>query len=338
MTAITYFKSQRFQALWLGLVIFGVLEQVFLFNLDLSKQVGIFIFFVLTLGMYHGLLDVILLKEHQQALKKLTYFSPIMLYFIIVVASLCLFKLLPFITIPILLLITVWHFGEQQGEQQSKYTNSHSPNLITRLILGGASISLPFFLAFKQLDQLLQMMLVDRFSYHSAILIWQIISYTWLLALSCYLVCWLLIALLTVFKLNSGKYSKVETVFKNILNTKQLAELFILLLSFYLLPLLLAFTMYFVAYHSLRHIADIHREHRIRFFLQPILIVSLASLLLLIAAFYVFPMQQFLTSRILQHLMYILSATIVLITAITIPHAGLISTWRYKLLNSKLVT
>lgn len=329
MTTITHFKLQKFQTLWLGLVILSVLTEYFLFKLDLNKQIGIFIFFTLTLGMYHGLLDVILLKEHQQTLKNMTVISPILLYLAVVIISLCIFKLLPFITIPILLVITVWHFGEQQGEYASSYIQHYT----SRLITGGASISLPFFLAFKQLDQLLQMMLVDKLSYYSAILVWQIISYAWLLALSCYLACWLLMALLTAFKFNLCKYTNAALTIKNTLNVKQFAELCILLFSFYLLPLLLAFTLYFAAYHALQHIADIHRGHRIRWFLQPILIVSLATLVLLVAALYVFPTPQHLTPSVLKYPVSILTAIIALLTAITIPHATLISTWRARLIK-----
>ena len=337
MTTITHFKLQKFQALWLGLVILSVLTEYFLFKLNLNKQIGIFIFLTLTLGMYHGLLDVILLKEHQQTLKNITVISPILVYLAVVIISLCIFKLLPFITIPILLVITVWHFGEQQGElqreQQGKYTSSYTQHYTTRLMTGGASISLPFFLAFKQLDQLLQMMLVDKLSYYSAILVWQIISYAWLIALSCYLVCWLLMALLTAFKFNLCKYTNAASTIKNTLNIKQFTELCILLLSFYFLPLLLAFTLYFAAYHAVQHIADIHREHRIHWFLQPILIVSLATLVLLVAAFYVFPTPQHLTPSVLKYPVSILSGIIALLTAITIPHATLISTWRAKLIK-----
>ena len=132
--------SWRRKSLLLGLALAGLyaLEQQWpLLGL------GLFVVFSLTLGMGHGALDMVLLLGQFKPRSKAMVFGA--LYLALTLLAGWLLSLSFAWALVVLLLMSVWHFGE-----------AYAGRLLLRLTVGGASLMAPLLLQKTALSQLLQ--------------------------------------------------------------------------------------------------------------------------------------------------------------------------------------
>ena len=72
-------------------------------------------FFILTVGILHGANDLILIETTNSDQKTSTFLKNLIKYIIIVVSGLVLFYLLPILALALFIIVSAFHFGDQQG-------------------------------------------------------------------------------------------------------------------------------------------------------------------------------------------------------------------------------
>jgi Brp/Blh family beta-carotene 15,15'-monooxygenase len=305
------------QNLLLALVLFFAALH-WLLGFSFNQQMLFFLAITLSIGMLHGMLDIVLLQYDFIEKKLSTNFAASgLLYALFAIGCVSVLLALPFLTIPILLVISVWHFGEKQRQQLIEKTCP-----IVRILIGGAAVAMPYLVAQPALQQLLGALNLTADALKMALFAWQFISLFWLMTV-------ILVALAALFKIHHW------------LNKIQWLELAIVALAFVLLPPLVAFSLYFGGYHALRHIRDVlqtsqtikNQPFKNQF--KYIALIALASACLLAGvAAYLANNSFALTANISASQLF--HATFILLVALTLPHAFLITLWRKSLHHKSL--
>lgn len=271
------------------------------FNFGLHSQIIFFLAIALTIGLFHGMLDIILLQN-----KPFQQRQFLLVYAALALGACLLLALFSGAALMILLLLSVWHFGEQQGEKSLKPKSKQS--IIKRFILGANALAAAFLLGGSDIAVVLTTILNQPVWLQTTWQLWRALSMLWLLAFAAYL-------LLLIFR------QQLQTFYAD------LFEIVLVWLAFLLLPPLVAFSLYFGAYHALRHIRDVLpnvQALKTHGAVLSLVVGASAGLLLLIATQYTNWQQTFSVGALLQ-------AIIILLVAVTLPHAILISLWRKNL-------
>jgi beta-carotene 15,15'-dioxygenase len=305
-----YFHHAYFHQFILLAMVLMLSAFYWLFGINLNHQMMFFLAVTLSIGMFHGMLDIVLLQQGFIA-KSLS--STSLLYSFFVVFCVLVLLALPILTIPILLVISVWHFGEKQRQQLAEKTCP-----IVRIVIGGAAVAMPYLATKSALLQLLNALHLTANALQFTLFVWQFISLFWLIVV-------LLVVLAGVFNIH------------NWLNKIQWLELAVVVLAFVLLPPLIAFSLYFGGYHALRHIFDVLQDTKsFKNQFKWIILVALISacLLAVVAAFLANNNFTFTTANISTDQLF--HATLILLVAVTLPHAFLITLWRKNLHDKSL--
>ena len=251
------------------------------------------------------MLDIILLQN-----KPFQQQQFLLIYGALVLGACLLLALFSGAALIILLLLSVWHFGEQQGEMIGRAqgdSKSHQP-MIKRFILGTNALAAAFLLGGNDIAVILTTILNQPVWLQTTWQVWRLLSVLWLMTFALFMA-------LLIYK------QQFQTFYADFF------EIIVVWLAFLLLPPLVAFSLYFGAYHALRHIRDVLpnvQALKTHGTVLGFVILASASLLLLIATQYTNWQQTFSVSALLQ-------ATIILLVAVTLPHAILISLWRKNL-------
>ena len=273
------------------------------FNFGLHSQIIFFLAIALTIGLFHGMLDIILLQN-----KPFQQRQFLLVYAALALGACLLLALFSGAALMILLLLSVWHFGEQQGEKSLKPKSKPKQSIIKRFILGANALAAAFLLGGSDIAVVLTTILNQPVWLQTTWQLWRALSMLWLLAFAAYL-------LLLIFR------QQLQTFYAD------LFEIVVVWLAFLLLPPLVAFSLYFGAYHALRHIRDVLpnvQALKTHGAVLSLVVGASAGLLLLIATQYTNWQQTFSVGALLQ-------AIIILLVAVTLPHAILISLWRKNL-------
>ena len=272
------------------------------FGFGLHSQIIFFLAIALSIGLFHGMLDIILLQN-----KPFQQQQFLLIYGALALGTCLLLALFSGAALMILLLLSVWHFGEQQGDNQGNKT------MIKRYILGANALAAAFLLGGSDIAVISTTLLNQSNWFDATWQLWRILSILWLLVSTVH-------TLLLIYR------QQLQTFYAD------LFEIAVVWLAFLLLPPLVAFSLYFGAYHALRHIRDVLHQSlpnvqalKSHGAVLGLVAVASAGLLLLIATQYTHWQPTFSVSTLLQ-------ATIILLVAVTLPHAILISFWR-KYLN-----
>ena len=129
----------------------------------------LFVGLSLSIGFTHGALDVVLLAREfnrPRALISVTF-----LYLIFTLALAAASAQLGWLVLPLLLLMSVWHFGEPYGRWESS-------DWLARLIAGGAGVMLPALVSSRALQELLVVPFGSDF--HLAWNSWKFLAWAWL--------------------------------------------------------------------------------------------------------------------------------------------------------------
>jgi Brp/Blh family beta-carotene 15,15'-monooxygenase len=313
-----------YHLLLLTLVLAGHTLQRF-FGFGLNSHIIFFLAITLTIGVFHGMLDIILLQNKPFTQK---YFLQI--YAALALATCGLVGIFYGAAVIVLLVLSVWHFGEQQGKLEDTTVAKLSipkQSIFRRVVLGASPLAAAFLLGGDDITVILTTVLHESawlgfswlgFSWLKVTwLSWQALSYSWLLLFAIHL-------LLQLYK--QRQYA---------LNVDA-AEIAVVWFAFLMLPPLVAFSLYFGAYHALRHIRDVlASKNVIKTHQKALLLTALASAWMLGGLLWLFAGNASQIINIFSS-QTILQATIVLLVAITLPHAILISFWRNSFRDKSL--
>jgi Brp/Blh family beta-carotene 15,15'-monooxygenase len=307
------------QLLLLALVLLmAALQQLFQFSLQL--QILFFVILTLSIGMFHGMLDIVLFKD--PAFKNPRF---LLAYGLAAFALILLLTKVEMLALPILLVLSIWHFGEPQ--RFDKPAKSQLQKGLQRYLLGANSLAAPFFLQGASLHDIVQNITNFSDTMHIAWLVWSVIAMAWLPVL---------VTLLGLFLV--GSFDKQASFKPAILET------IVVWLAFVLLPIWLAFALYFAAYHAFRHIRDVlhaatsrmdigSQRHRFNIAWVALLTIVLIVFVLvqISGQFSSIDSTQIVPTDTNQWLRML----VILLTAVTLPHAILVHFWRRDLLINK---
>ena len=214
---------------WLVLAVLVVVAVVILRKLDQSDtQAGLWVFIGLTLttGFFHGALDIVLLQREfvsrYQLATALTWYAGSAL----LLAMLCAQS--GWLLVLLLLVMSVWHFGEPYGRWEEDKLNPRA--WLQRVIAGGAPVMLPALLSGQALQTILPTAVgIDA---ELAFTIWQGLAWLWL---------------------GIGGLG-IAVLRKRLFSTSLLTEVSLVLVINLLLSPLMAFSIYFGVFHAMVHI------------------------------------------------------------------------------------
>ena len=271
------------------------------------SQAGLIALVLLTLttGFLHGALDaVILLRQIRPAGRAFLW---ALIYFVAVVLLGLVFAPHAGTALILLLLLSVWHFGEPFDE------TSDTPNIenarsrvICRFVLGGAPVMLPALTSASQLNSpsVNWIQLNDSWVWPA----WAALAWIWLA---------LLIVWAIVYARKNWRASR-----------STLAEVAVLAVLNLLLTPLMAFALYFGLYHAPVHIRRVARATAVRHIaVNPLALLTLLATLLLGAGLLAWRGVDFhadVAALPMSQAVYV-EWLVVSLLALTVPHLVLIS-------------
>lgn len=299
-----------------------------LWPLSLLTQLALFVGGVSSLGLLHGALDIQVMRKSGELHAKLT--SLLIAYGLISLALLMGFLLFPGVAFVALLAVSAWHFGELVEVPPPSTSWAQLLSLWHRVVRGAAPVCLPVLLVSDQVQAGLRF-IVGPSSAESAAWVWsawQAVSWAWLA----------LAAFASIVVLRRWLTTRALTV-----NDKLTAlEIALLSISYFMLPTLVAFSAYFLAYHSSGHIwrvSDWLKRERSDWGAGPVMLIMALTLALgVFAAFTLLGTNSLgLKQTALSSMMDInttqalydhgLRWAIALLAALSFPHAALVSWW-----------
>ena len=227
-------------------------------------------------------------------------------------SALLFFLYVPHTALIALLIVSVWHFGEAQQSDDSEQIKSKLQHFFKRFLLGGSVLAAPYILANQSLNEILIILLPAATWFSITRYVWAVIAWLWL---AIFIVYFMQLVLYKTFK------------FANV----TLLEILVVWFAFSSLSPLIAFSLYFGAYHAVRHIRDVLNKTNAMSNKKASLIwVAIITLCILILITLVLNNKinlqglQGITPAIL------LNASVILLVTITLPHSFLTSYWRYN--------
>lgn len=254
-------------------------------------QLSWLLFFSLTLslGFAHGVLDIVLLRHALPRPRVLAHFS---LYGVAVIIVLVAAWRLPALALLVLLLLSVWHFGQELH-----------PLRLARLALGGAAVMWPMIVQPIQM----QTLLTQAFPQAAWLMLaWQALAWVWLQCL--------LVAI-------ARHWSATAVRNRLLLESAGLALMYSLLSPW------LAFALYFSLFHSAAHIRRVWQASFAAGVSWPeqrtgLLLTALLTTALIATCAWIFvPQVQWIN---LMQSAWALPAWVALVTAVTVPHGLLV--------------
>ena len=310
----------------IGIFIFSMTKAAFLFissvlmllpfilnagEVDMRMQMLICLPLLLLLGIPHGAIDhVLYLRKNKN---KNTQF--VIVYLVIVGLNILLWLVLPSIAYLVFLLISAYHFGQSQF---SHYLQNQAISHKAVYLFWGLAL-LSGFIYFNLAEIQVLTKNLDEFAafapLHQRTLILGIFLSTGV------------VTLLLLVYLVQQNILRLEQVFMEVF------EMALILICFYLMPLLIGFTLYFIILHALKVLREeyefLRAEKEVHSFLNfmqllsPFTLVSIAGIAMLFALIYL---------NILKlSYGYLL---LMVISSITLPHVFVMNSF-YNLLSLK---
>ncbi|MFT5071770.1 MAG: Brp/Blh family beta-carotene 15,15'-monooxygenase [Chitinophagales bacterium] len=280
-------------------------------EVDMRMQMLICLPLLLLLGIPHGAIDhVLYLRKNKD---KNTQF--VIVYLVIVGLNILLWLVLPSIAYIVFLLISAYHFGQSQFSHYLQ--NQAISHKAVYLFWGLALLSGFIYFNLAEIQGLTKNL--DEFAafapIHQRTLILGIFLSTGV------------VTLLLLIYLVQQNILRLEQVFM------EFFEMALILICFYLMPLLIGFTLYFIILHALKVLREeyefLHAEKEVHSFLNfmkllsPFTLVSIAGIAMLFALIYL---------NILKlSYGYLL---LMVISSITLPHVFVMNSF-YNLLSLK---
>ena len=195
---------------------------------------GLFVVFSLTLGMGHGALDMVLLLGQFKPRSRAMVFGVI--YLALTLVAGWLLSLSFAWALVVLLVMSVWHFGEMYAER-----------LLLRLAVGGASLMAPLLLQKTALSQLLQGIANQDLPW--LLNVWSALAWAWAG----------LVGLILLASVAHGFDRVVHDFRTEHSPARALLEISMVVSLSLIFSPLLQFALYFGLYHCTTHIARVRR-------------------------------------------------------------------------------
>lgn len=270
-----------------------------------------FIVLSLTVGFGHGALDVILLLGQFKPRSKVLAVSAAYLGCVLALgwalSNSVVWALL------VLVLMSVWHFGEL-----------HRYSLWGRLSVGGASVMWPVLVAHDSMATLLNELLGP--SFETLWTTWRLLALAWLFLLVAVTFSWLVKNIVLFQKPNF--FHRFFSIFNNTKVMRAAIEIVVVLAAYIALSPLLAFALYFGAYHCLMHVVRVQRAVLVHssfnkliysaFFAMSIIVTALLLVLLWRYLPALEWKKDIINNQVLQWL-------VVSLAAVTLPHLCLVN-------------
>ncbi len=110
-------------------------------------------FGVLTLGILHGANDLEIIAKNFKGKLNNLYFNSILIYLVLVITGAVLFFILPDIALPLFILFSSYHFGEQHWEERLSFSLFH---FIFYTLYGGFIFFLMFTLQYEPVVEVIK--------------------------------------------------------------------------------------------------------------------------------------------------------------------------------------
>ena len=201
-----------------------------------SHQVQIIVGFLLifSFGILHGANDLLLIENISTRKQVIPYFKIIVYYLLVVLVGALLFYLIPWLALLLFLVVSAYHFGEQQW-QNLKPLVSKWFTVLFQFFYGAIILFLLFAFHVNEVKNIVFQIIKISIDIHYIVIVLKIISVI-LIVLGTYL------------------YWKFEIVRKQLLTETFYLLLFIII--FKSSSLIWGFALYFVLWHSIPSIID----------------------------------------------------------------------------------
>jgi Brp/Blh family beta-carotene 15,15'-monooxygenase len=205
-------------------------------NSFFTEKTEIIIAFTLifTIGILHGANDLILIKNSNEAKKSFSFLKSLLKYIVVVLSGLLLFYVLPALALLLFIIVSAFHFGDQQG-LYFKYNTSKTILVAYPFVYGILILFLLFFF--------------------NSIEVEDIVSTIIRIELPSLYITEILIGTLTLFMILSAFFYWKFEAFR----LKIITELFYLVvfaILFKTSSLIWGFAIYFIIWHSVPSILD----------------------------------------------------------------------------------
>ena len=223
------------QVWWIGGFLFVALSVFWTVDTQWPLAgIGLLGLVIVTVGMGHGALDALLLMVQFRPLSKAMFVGVV--YLAITIGAGWLFSLSFPIALIALLLMSVWHFGED-----------YQPIVLCRIAAGGASVMAPALLQHEKLSALLQNVTNQDFVWLMDL--WTGLAWAWVMV----------VITLVGFSLSAARGKAAFSPYRAHVITRVYAEIILVVgLNFVLTPIF-QFALFFGAYHCIVHIVRVHR-------------------------------------------------------------------------------
>ena len=193
---------------------------------------------IVTVGMGHGALDALLLLVQFRPLSKALLVG--VMYLAVTIGAGWLFSLSFPIALIALLLMSVWHFGED-----------YRSIVICRIAAGGASVMAPALLHHEKLSELLQNVTNQEFAWLMDL--WTGLAWAWVVV----------VIALAVLSLSAAQGKAAFRQYRTHVIWRVYAEIVIVVALNFVLTPIFQFALFFGAYHCIAHIVRVQRAaHR----------------------------------------------------------------------------
>ncbi len=205
-------------------------------NSYLSETGEVWIGFILifTFGILHGANDLALINNVNGKDKSLHFYKVLLYYIIIVLCGAILFYIIPWLALSLFILVSGYHFGEQQWNEKLKLAINWV-KFVFQMLYGLIILFLIFTFHDKEVQKIILAITSIEVSVYSFSLVLKIL--------------FILFTLLSTFI-----YFKIE-LFKNYI-FKELFFLVVFAILFKVTSLIWGFTLYFIFWHSIPSIMD----------------------------------------------------------------------------------
>lgn len=205
-------------------------------NSYLSNIAQIWIGFILifTFGILHGANDLELIKNVNTKDKTLHFYKVLLYYVIIVLSGAILFYIIPWLALSLFILVSGYHFGEQQWNKKLQLVNSWV-KFVFQMLYGLIILFLVFSFHDNEVQKIILAITNLEVPLYSFLLVLKIIGFS-LIAISIFV------------------YLKFEA-FKNYI-IQELFYVIVFTILFKVSSLIWGFALYFIFWHSIPSIID----------------------------------------------------------------------------------
>ena len=197
--------------------------------LSTNSQIWIGFILIFTFGILHGANDLELIKNVNTKDKTLRFYKVLLYYVVIVLSGSILFYIVPWLALSLFILVSGYHFGEQQWNEKLKVANSWI-NFFFQMLYGLIILFLIFSFHVEEVQTIILAITSLEVPKYSFLLFFKILIFLFILSI------------IFLYFINEE--------FKNFI-FKELFYLIVFTILFKVSSLIWGFALYFIFWHSI---------------------------------------------------------------------------------------